>query len=43
MSSVDAWERFATLAEILGLAGNELGKWVVEQVKAAEDLSLIHI
>jgi len=37
MSLVDAWERFAALGEKMGLAGNELRKWVVEQVKAAED------
>ena len=37
MSLVDAWERFATLGEKLGLAGSELRKWVVDQVKAAED------
>jgi len=34
---VDAWERFAALGEKLGLADSELRKWVVEQVKAAED------
>ena len=37
MSLVDAWERFATLGEKVGLAGSELRKWVVDQVKAAED------